>query len=117
MIQENKNSADINETNQKLDFKGSFSGNISENSLFSGQNKLVLTKSRLFFFVPDSLDEISAVNVKKALISERPTGSSVVGYSKVGYWYKKGTSTEWSRNMIISVKFNNFFLAAKSIEK
>ena len=59
--------------------------------------------------MPDSLDEISAVNVKKALISERPTGSSVVGYSKVGYWYKKGTSTEWSRNMIISVKFNNFF--------
>ena len=59
----NKIGADVKATNWKFNFKGNFSGNIGENGLFSGQNKLVLTKSRLFF-LPDSLNKFLGANVK-----------------------------------------------------
>ena len=39
MAIKNKNGADIKASNRKFDFKGNFSGNISENGLFSGQNE------------------------------------------------------------------------------
>ena len=73
----NENDADIKATNRKFDFKDNFSGNIGGNGLFSGQNKLVLTNSN--FFVLDSLDKISAANVKN--------GTDIrATYRKFGWW-------------------------------
>ena len=112
-IYENENGADIKATNRKFDFKGNFSGNTGGTGLFHWQNKLVLTKSRLF------LCQIALIKFQQGMwkngtdISDQPEVRLVV-HGKVGCWCKIGTSTrkistEQSRNMIINVRLNNFF--------